>query len=130
MTTKTKKETAPKAAAEKDVEKTTSKKSTIIEASVNFGTKKIYIRRKEVSNHLPKEIRAEAIVKLSSVFVNRQPLRGFKDIQAQGHPGWIPDISGRRNLKLSFMDPFQAKYCRCLMYFLEFGPPGTSETAP
>ena len=79
MTTKTKKETAPKAAAEKDVETTTSKKSTTVEASVNFGTKKIYIRRKEVANHLPKEIRAEAIVKLSSVFVNRQPLRGFKD---------------------------------------------------
>jgi len=79
MTTKTKKETAPKAAAEKDVETTTSKKSTTVEASIDFGTKKIYIRRKEVASHLPKEIRAEAVVKLSSVFVNRQPLRGFMD---------------------------------------------------
>ena len=83
MTTKTKKETAPKAAAEKDVETTTSKKSTTIKASVDFGTKKIYVRRKEVASHLPKEIRAEAVVKLSSVFVNRQPLRGFTDTEIE-----------------------------------------------
>jgi hypothetical protein len=75
----TKTETAPNAAAEKDVETTTSKKSTTTELSVDFGTKKIYIRRREVASHLPKEIRAEAVVKLSSVFVNRQPLRGFTD---------------------------------------------------
>jgi len=79
MTTKSKMETAPEAAAEKEVETTTSKKSTFTKISVDFGTKKIYIRRKEVASHLPKEIRAEAVVKLSSVFVNRQPLRGFSD---------------------------------------------------
>jgi hypothetical protein len=83
MTTKSKMETAPKAAAEKEVETTTSKKSTTIKASVDFGTKKIYVRRKEVASHLPKEIRAEAIVKLSSVFVNRQPLRGFTDTETE-----------------------------------------------
>ena len=60
MTTKTKKETAPKAAAEKDVETTTSKKSTTVEASIDFGTKKIYIRRKEVASHLPKEIQSRS----------------------------------------------------------------------
>lgn len=83
MTTKSKMETAPKAAAEKEVETTTSKKSTTIKASVDFGTKKIYVRRKEVASHLPKEIRAEAIVKLSSVFVNRQPLKGFTDTETE-----------------------------------------------
>ena len=40
-------------------------------------SKKVTLRQKEVLNHLPKEVRAEAIFKLSSVYVNRQPLRGF-----------------------------------------------------
>jgi len=39
--------------------------------------KKIYIRRKDLDNHLPKAVRAEATMRLSSVFVNRQPLKGF-----------------------------------------------------
>jgi len=39
-------------------------------------SKKIFIRRKELNNHLPKAVRAEAISKLSSVYVNRQPLKG------------------------------------------------------
>jgi hypothetical protein len=42
-----------------------------------MASKKIYIRRKEIDNFLPEEVRAEAIMKLSSVFVNRQPLKGF-----------------------------------------------------
>tara|TARA_R110002096_G_C14616838_1_gene723858 strand:+ start:1621 stop:2541 length:921 start_codon:yes stop_codon:yes gene_type:complete len=78
MIPKSKTETAPNAAAEKKVDTPTSKKSNTVEETITFGSKKIYIRRKEVANHLPKEIRAEAVVKLSSVFVNRQPLRGFK----------------------------------------------------
>ena len=40
-------------------------------------SKKVFIRRKEVMSHLPKAVRAEAVLKLSSVFVNRQPLKGF-----------------------------------------------------
>ena len=40
-------------------------------------SKKVTLRQKEVLNHLPKEVRAEAVYKLSSVFVDRQPLRGF-----------------------------------------------------
>ena len=40
-------------------------------------SKKIYIRRKDIDGHLPKAVRAEATMKLSSVFVNRQPLKGF-----------------------------------------------------
>ena len=40
-------------------------------------TKKVTLRRKEVLNHLPKQVRAEAVLKLSSVYVNRQPLKAF-----------------------------------------------------
>ena len=39
--------------------------------------KKVYLRRKDLDGHLPKAVRAEATMKLSSVFVNRQPLKGF-----------------------------------------------------
>ena len=42
-----------------------------------MASKKVYLRRKQIDNFLPEEIRAEAIMKLSSVFVNRQPLKGF-----------------------------------------------------
>jgi hypothetical protein len=42
-----------------------------------MASKKVYLRRKDIDNFLPKEIRAEATMKLSSVFVNRQPLKGF-----------------------------------------------------
>tara|TARA_R110002072_G_scaffold204947_2_gene362879 strand:+ start:1015 stop:1824 length:810 start_codon:yes stop_codon:yes gene_type:complete len=40
-------------------------------------SKKVFLRRKEVNNHLPKAVQAEAVTKLSSVFVNRQPLKGI-----------------------------------------------------
>tara|TARA_R100000951_G_scaffold29886_1_gene25795 strand:+ start:8469 stop:9272 length:804 start_codon:yes stop_codon:yes gene_type:complete len=40
-------------------------------------SKKIYIRAKEAANHLPKEINASGISKISSVYVNRQPLKPF-----------------------------------------------------
>ena len=40
-------------------------------------SKKVTLRQQDVLNHLPKAVRAEAVYKLSSVFVNRQPLRGF-----------------------------------------------------
>ena len=38
-------------------------------------SKKVYLRRKEILNHLPKEVRAEAVMRVSSVFLNRQPLK-------------------------------------------------------
>ena len=38
--------------------------------------RKVIVRRKEVLNHLPKEIRAGAKVKLGSIFVDRLPLKG------------------------------------------------------
>tara|TARA_R110000787_G_scaffold16084_3_gene49219 strand:+ start:1170 stop:1982 length:813 start_codon:yes stop_codon:yes gene_type:complete len=40
-------------------------------------SKKVTLRQQEVNNHLPKEVQAEAVYKLSSVYINRQPLRGF-----------------------------------------------------
>tara|TARA_R100000655_G_scaffold6472_2_gene18501 strand:- start:2162 stop:2971 length:810 start_codon:yes stop_codon:yes gene_type:complete len=42
-----------------------------------MASKKIYLRRKTIDNFLPEEVRAESVMKLSSVFVNRQPLKGF-----------------------------------------------------
>ena len=39
--------------------------------------KKVYLRRKDLEGHLPKAVRAEATMRLSSVYVNRQPLKGF-----------------------------------------------------
>ena len=42
-----------------------------------MASKKIFLRRKDVDSFLPQELRAEAVMKLSSVFVNRQPLKGF-----------------------------------------------------
>ena len=39
--------------------------------------KKIYIRRKEQNGYLPKEILATARVSIGSIFVGRQPLKGF-----------------------------------------------------
>ena len=42
-----------------------------------MASKKVYIRRMAIDSYLPEEVRAEAIMKLSSVFVNRQPLKGF-----------------------------------------------------
>lgn len=40
--------------------------------------RKIFIRRKEVLNHLPKEVRAGAKVNIGSIYVGRQPLRGVE----------------------------------------------------
>ena len=40
--------------------------------------RKIFIRRKEVLNHLPKEVRAGAKVAIGSIYVARQPLRGVE----------------------------------------------------
>tara|TARA_E500000318_G_C3554090_1_gene210276 strand:+ start:80 stop:889 length:810 start_codon:yes stop_codon:yes gene_type:complete len=40
-------------------------------------SKKVYLRAKAINNHLPNEINASAIRRLSSVYVNRQPLKPF-----------------------------------------------------
>ena len=44
--------------------------------------KKIIIRRKEVLNHLPKEIRAGAKINIGSIYVGRQPLKGVEGEEA------------------------------------------------
>jgi hypothetical protein len=40
--------------------------------------KKVIIRRKEILNHLPKEIRAGAKISIGSIYVGRQPLKGVE----------------------------------------------------
>ncbi len=37
----------------------------------------MYLRRQDLDNHLPKAVKADSVMKLSSVYVNRQPLKGF-----------------------------------------------------
>ena len=44
-------------------------------------SKKVFLRRQDLGGHLPKAVRAEATTRLSSVFVNRQPLKGFTQEQ-------------------------------------------------
>lgn len=44
-------------------------------------------------NHLPKAVRAEAVLKLSSVYVNRQPLKGFTDKEEKEYLKGYLDVS-------------------------------------
>tara|TARA_R100000908_G_C3733870_1_gene132372 strand:- start:75 stop:884 length:810 start_codon:yes stop_codon:yes gene_type:complete len=55
--------------------------------------KKVYLRRKEIMNHLPKEVRAEAVLKLSSVYVNRQPLNPFTRADEKKYLDGILDVA-------------------------------------
>jgi len=61
--------------------------------------RKVFIRRKEVLNHLPKEIRAGAKVAIGSIYIGRQPLRGVEGEESHkllssildvppGHEAW------------------------------------------
>ena len=56
-------------------------------------SKKVTLRQKELLNHLPKPVRAEAIYKLSSVYVNRQPLKGFTATEEKKYMDGILDVS-------------------------------------
>ena len=56
-------------------------------------SKKVFIRRKEINNHLPKEVQAEAISRLSSVYVNRQPLKGLDPAEEKQLMNGILDVS-------------------------------------
>ena len=56
-------------------------------------SKKVFLRRKEILNHLPKEVRAEAVTKLSSVYVNRQPLKAFDREDEKKYLDGILDVS-------------------------------------
>ena len=53
----------------------------------------MYLRRKELLNHLPKAVRAESVMKLSSVYVNRQPLKGFDPEDEKKYMNGILDVS-------------------------------------
>lgn len=54
--------------------------------------RKIYLRRKEVLNHLPKEVRAGAKVNIGSIYVGRQPLRGVEGEEANKLLSGILDV--------------------------------------
>ena len=54
--------------------------------------KKIMLRRKEVMGHLPKEVRAGAITKIGSVYVNRQPLKGIEGEEAKKIMNGLLDV--------------------------------------
>ena len=56
-------------------------------------SKIITIRQKELLNHLPKGVRAEAVYKLSSVYVNRQPLKGFTTEEEKKYLNGILDVT-------------------------------------
>ena len=56
-------------------------------------SKKVYLRRKDLDGHLPKAVRAEATMKLSSVYVNRQPLKGFGPADEKKYMQGILDVS-------------------------------------
>ena len=56
-------------------------------------SKKVYLRRKDLDGHLPKAVRAEATMKLSSVYVNRQPLKGFSPADEKEFMQQILDVS-------------------------------------
>ena len=54
--------------------------------------KKVYIRRKELNGYLPKEILATARISIGSIYVGRQPLRGFEDEESKRHLRRILDV--------------------------------------
>jgi hypothetical protein len=56
-------------------------------------SKKVYLRRKDLDGHLPKAVRSEATMKLSSVFVNRQPLKGFDVSDEKKYMQGILDVN-------------------------------------
>ena len=56
-------------------------------------SKKVFLRRKEINNHLPKEVLAEAVSRLSSVYVNRQPLKGLSVEDEKKYLNGILDVT-------------------------------------
>ena len=56
-------------------------------------SKKVYLRRRDLGGHLPKQVRAEAKTRLSSVYVNRQPLKGFSPEEEKKYMQGILDVS-------------------------------------
>lgn len=57
------------------------------------GTRTVYLRLKPIGGHLPKEIQAEAVRKLCSVFHLRQPLRGLTDAEEKKYLNGLLEVS-------------------------------------
>ena len=81
-----------------------------------MSKRKIVILRKEPEGHLPKEIRAESRMYISSVYVNRQPLKGVTAEEEKrylngildvppDHADW-PRLTKRYWAEMSIMVPF------------------------
>lgn len=64
---------APEAGTRKKAYDAVEKESQVFQPK-EFGSHKVHIRRKDFDSHYPKEVRAEAVLRISSVFVKRQPL--------------------------------------------------------
>ena len=56
-------------------------------------SKKVFLRRQDLGGHLPKAVRAEAKARLSSVYVNRQPLKGYTPEDEKKYMQGILDVS-------------------------------------
>ena len=56
-------------------------------------SKKVFLRRQDLGGHLPKAVKAEAKTRLSSVYVNRQPLKGFSPDEEKKYMQGILDVS-------------------------------------
>lgn len=54
--------------------------------------KKIYIRRQEQNGYLPKEVLATARVTIGSIFVGRQPLKGFNEEEEKKYLRTLIDV--------------------------------------
>ena len=67
-----------------------SQQLVILKSKKNM--KKVIIRRKEVLNHLPKEIRAGAKIRIGSIYVGRQPLKGVEGEEAHKLLAGILDV--------------------------------------
>ena len=79
--------------------------------------KKVALRRKELMNHLPKEVRLSAKTKLGSIYVGRQPLRGVEGKEEEemltgildvgpAHADWHKHIKFHINQRKSVSDHF------------------------
>lgn len=54
--------------------------------------KKVIIRRKEILNHLPSEVRASAKISIGSIYVGRLPLRGVEGEEAHKLLSHVLDV--------------------------------------
>lgn len=58
-----------------------------------MSSKKVIIKRKETTNHLPKEIRAGAIKTIGSIYKGRQPLKGVEGEEEKKYLNGLLDVA-------------------------------------